>query len=316
MPFRAFIFLAFTLAVADSRGASVIDPAADLFERAQRNVLEGNQEAAIAKLRVVARSYSTSPLAPRAQLLIADLFSRNREYTSAFEEAQLVINRFPASELFAEALEIQFLVSERVAEEYRRRRLRKEKSTQGLPDREVASQMFRVILANGPFSPVAPRAQYRLAVTLDEEGQSLEAAQEFNRFIENYGEHPLADDAAFQIAFIHYRMARQNNQERGSQESARLAFEDFVVRYPRSEKIPEAQHLLVVLRGWESNRMVEAGKFYERTGRQEPALRSYGEAMRQSPDPIKAEAARQGIERLKGVESRTSEPAPSVPSFR
>jgi outer membrane protein assembly factor BamD (BamD/ComL family) len=317
MLFRAgLMVLALVLAAADLFAATVIDPATDLLQRAQRNVLEGKQEAAIAKLRVVARSYSKSPLAPQAQLLIAELFSRNREYTAAFEEAQLVINQFPASELFSEALEIQFLVSERVAEEYRRRRLRKERSIQGLPDREVASQMFRVILANGPFSPVAPRAQYRLAVTLDEEGQTVESVQEFNRFIENYGEHPLADDAAFQAAFVHYRVARQNNQERGSQERARLGFEDFMIRYPRSEKLPEARHLLVVLQGWEGNRMVEAGRFYERTGKPEPALRSYREAMRQTPDSAEADAARQGIKRLKGFDDPPLESAPPVPRFR
>lgn len=57
-------------------------------------------------------------------------------------------------------MEIQFVVSKRVPRSTGDRRLFREKSTRGLPDRETASQMFRVILANGPFSSVAPRAQY------------------------------------------------------------------------------------------------------------------------------------------------------------
>jgi outer membrane protein assembly factor BamD (BamD/ComL family) len=311
---RAGIFLlASWMVLAAAWGANVIDPATDLFQRAQRNILEGKQEAAIDKLRIVVASYRKSPFAPQAQLLIAELFSRNREYTTAFESAQTLINQFPASDLFSEALEIQFTVAERVAEEYRRRRLRKDKSSQGLPDREVASQMFRIILANGPFTLVAPRAQYRLAVTLDEEGQAAESTREYNNFIEHYGEHPLADDAAFQAAFLHYRSCRQNNQERGSQERARLGFEYFIVKYPRSEKVPEARHLMGVLQGWESNRLVEAGKFYERTGQQDPALKSYREALHQSPNPLAAEAARKGIERLRGADaSAPASPAPAA----
>ncbi len=310
MSFRSVVWLAALLwFTCGAQGASVIDPATDLFQRAERNLLEGKQEAAIDKLRVIVRSYEKSPFAPRAQLLIAELFSRNREFSTAFEAAQHLINHFPASDLFSEALEIQFTVAERVAEEYRRRRLKNDKSMQGLPDREVASQMFRIILANGPFSGVAPRAQYRLAIALDEEGQNMEATQEFNRFVENFGDHSLADDAAFQVAFIDYRLCRQNNRERGSQERARIAFDYFMVKFPQSEKMPEARYLSGLLQGWESERLLGAGDFYKRTGQKEPALKSYNDALRQAPGSAQADAAQKAIDKVKGREEIPATPS-------
>lgn len=290
--------------------AEPIDPATDLFSRARQNILEGRQEDAINKYREIVRNYSKSALAPQAQLQIAELYSRNREYREAFLACQQVIDKFPASELFSDALEIQFTIAERVAVEYRRRRVKGDKSTRGLPDRETASLMFRAILANGLHTPKAPRAQYRLAVTLDEEGNSPEAIVEFNKFLRNYGDHPLADDAAFQTAFVEYRFSRANNRERGSQERARLGFEDFLVRYAASEKAPEARHLLSMLRGWEGEKYIEAADFYKKTGRTESALRTYQDALQHELDAPKAEAVRKSMETLGAKPPAAATPTP------
>jgi outer membrane protein assembly factor BamD (BamD/ComL family) len=286
-----------------------IDPATDLFQRAQRNILEGRQDQALRKLRIVAQQYAKSPKAPEAQLQIAELYAKNLEFKEGFMASQQLIDKFPASDLFSEAVELQFSIAERVAIEYRRRKIKGDKSTRGLPDRETASLMFRAILANGLQTVSAPRAQYRLAVALDEEGGFIDSVREFNTFLENYPDHPLADDAAFQVAFIDYRFARQNNYERSARERARLAFEYFLSRFPGSEKVPEARYLLGALSGWEGDKLIEAGEFYEKTGKKEAAARSYREAMQSNPEAPKAESVKK---RLKGLDgSNAATPPPS-----
>lgn len=263
-----------------ARAGQPIDPAEELFRRAERDVVEGDQPRAINRFAALARLHPKSRAAPRAQLRIAELYARNREFAEAFEAAQRLIDEHPESELFSAAMEIEFAVSERVMEEYRRRGLKNDKSQRGLPSRAGASDMLRVILANARQTEFSPRALFRLAATLDEEQRSREAVAEFNRFLNSYPEHPLADDAAFQVGFIEYRLARESNRERGAQERARLAFEDFVVRHPTSEKVPEAHHLLATLRDWETQRLVQSAQFYERRGDMDAALRTYRAAVK------------------------------------
>lgn len=284
------------------------DSATEWYNLAQKSIFEGQQGKAISRLRAILREYPTSPYAVQAQMQIAELYARNREYASAFDACQQVIARFPSSQLFDKALQTQFDLADRVIQEYRQLKLKKEKGTKGLPDRESASEMLRIILANGRFTAYAPRAQYRLAASLDEEDKSGEAVKEFYKFIEDYSDHPLVDDAAFQIAFIDYRRSRQTNHERGAQERALLAFEYFLIKYPESEKAPEARHLVGVLQKWEADRFREAGRYYERTGQSDAALRTYREALRL--DSASA-AARPAGNVSKSPANETT--APSVP---
>jgi outer membrane protein assembly factor BamD len=294
-----------------AQAAPTVDEPAEWFRTAQKLVTQGEQGRAIERYKAIVRHHPKSPWAGRAQLEIAQLYARNREFYEAFAAAQKVVEHYPDSELYAAAIEIQFGVAERVAEEYRRRRLKNDKSERDLPPRETASQMLRIILAHARYTQHAPRAQYRLAVSLDEEKQPAEAAQEFARFVEHYGEHDLADDAAFQAAFIDYRLSRDKNRERAAAERARLAFEEFLIRYPQSEKVPEARHLAGVLRRWESERLLVAARYYEKTNQPGPALRTYRGALHNDPELPEAAELR---EKIKSLESLVgSDPAPHNP---
>jgi outer membrane protein assembly factor BamD len=290
--------LTFLALAAGAHAGRQVDPAEELFRRAERHIIEGDQTQAVTRFNSVVRLHPKSPAAPRALLRIAELYARNREFSEAFDAAQRLIEKYPASDLFARAVEVQFAVSERVMEEYRRRRLKNDKSQRDLPDRASASEMLRVIVGNALQGELAPRALYRLAATLDEETKPREAVEEFNKFIERYPEHPLADDAAFQVAFIDYRLSRAGNRERASQERARLAFEDFLARHPASAKVPVARHLLATLRDWETTRLTEAAKFYERRGDDDAAARTYRGALENDPGNPAAESLKRTIEGL------------------
>lgn len=275
-----------------------VDPGAALFVKAQGNILYGRQEEAVEKLSDIVRRHKASPFAPQAQLKMAELYAANREYTEAFDAAQQVIDKFPASDLFSAALETQLGVMDRVLDEYRRRRLKGNKSQKDLPKREAAREMLQTMLASGRFSPQAPRVQYRLAMAMDDEHSPAEAVREFQTFVSNYPEHPLADDAAFQAAFIDYRLAREKNRDRAPRERARLSLDDFLARYPASEKAPEARHLRSQLQTWDTDKMAEAGRFYERTGKLEAARETYDEALQRNPDAPTSDALKARLERI------------------
>lgn len=295
---RLFYFVCYLAGCVGLQAAANVDPGVELFAKAQVDVLRGNQEDAVDTLVRIVQRHRTSPAAPQAQLKLAELYAANREYEAAFNAAQQVIDKFPASDLFTEALETQLSVVERVLDEYRQRQLKGEKTQRHLPKREAAREMLQSMLASGRFSPQAPRVQYRLAMARDDENNPAEAVREFHTFVANYPQHPLADDAAFQSAFIDYRLARENNRDQAPRDRARLALEDFLTRYPSSEKTPEARHLLVQLREWAAEKAGEVGRFYERTGRVHAAREIYSEALQHDPDASASDALKSRLERI------------------
>jgi outer membrane protein assembly factor BamD len=275
-----FVAVAIVSSIICSSLGQEIDASAALYETARQQVMRGQPERAIEKFKAIVRLHPKSRFASRAQFQIAELYAQNREFSEGFNAAQKFIETYPESELFLEALNIQFAMAERVAEEYRRLRAKNDKSDKNLPGRAYASEMFRVIANNGRQSEYAAKALYRLGTMLDEEKRPTEAIEAFQLLLKTHPNSALADDAAFQVGFVDYRQSREQNRERGSQERARLAFEDFVIRYPNSEKMAEGHHLLNVLRGWERDKLLQAARYYESSGQAEAALRTYREALR------------------------------------
>lgn len=270
-----------------------------LFDAAEALVLQGRTDEAVEKYRAVVRNYRDDPLAPDAQLRIADIQSGARQYVEAFDDYQLLIDRFPASPLFSRALAGQLQTAGRLIERQRQLQTRPNADQKRkLPEIATAIAMLRTVIRNGKFSAQAPEAQYRLAVVLDGEQAPGEALREHGTFLENYPDHPLADDAAFQIGMIHYRRGRNSNHERGAMEQARLALESFVHAQPHSEKKPEAVYMLATITQWEYQRLKNVGAFYQRTGKADAAVRSYKAAAALNPGDGNQSRARQEMTAL------------------
>jgi outer membrane protein assembly factor BamD (BamD/ComL family) len=275
--------------------------AAEMVAAADRLALQGDQSGAVAKYRAIVRLYPQSHSAPRAQLQIADLLAANREHAEAFAAYQELIDKFPASSLFTPAIEGQFAIAQRVAESHRHADERGVKPPRTVPDRTALTTMLRQILGNGRHASFSAQLQYQLAVALDRAGERREAIGEFWRLLSTYPEDVRADDAAFQIAFIEYRQAREPNREQSSRLRAMQALDYFVAHFPGSEKVPEAQHLRVTLQQWGVTALEGAGDLYLRTGKTDAALRTYQEALQHNAS--EAEAA-QLSERIESVRKR------------
>jgi len=78
----------------------------------------------------------------------------------------------------------------------------------------------------------SPLALYKKARNLLVEENYENAAALFNRFVKDYPQNSLADNALYWLAECHYSL--------GDYKKAILVFKNLETRYPRSEKVPDA----------------------------------------------------------------------------
>jgi outer membrane protein assembly factor BamD len=270
------------LAMGIAHGASKEDDTPTiLFKRAEALVARGEQGEALAKYRVIASKYREHSLAPEARFRAAQLLHANREFIDAFDEYQGVLTKFPQSDLFTKVIEGQMQIAEQVLEEYDiSERAGRPRPGKNVPNKELASDLFRIILENAKHTELSPKIHYARSVALEREQLRPESIESHNLFVENYPEHYLADDAMFQASYISYKIARDgNNPDPGAVSRAEFGFEEFLMRFPESEKTAQARYCLDEMREMRRKLLYAAARQYEKVGKKVAAAKMYKEAL-------------------------------------
>ncbi len=255
------------------------EKAGEIYQEARDYELQGRASRAIRRYKGLVKTYPRTSYAPRAQFQIARLYHSNKEYVNAFRAYEKVVNNYPGSDLFNETVAGEFAV----AEEVFRRSVRKERDPDlapnlELPDTLTLRDMFRVIMTQATQGEYAAKSLYYMAVTYQIEDDPDTAREVFERFNDEYPRSVLSDDAAFQIGFIEYQKGLHEGVDRGNLRRAKFYFEDFLIRFSGSDKVPEAKFLLSRIDGYNLAYYRRAAEFYQRRGEESAANIYRGEA--------------------------------------
>ena len=107
-----------------------------------------------------------------------------------------------------------------------------------------AQAMFEGIVKNAPYSKFAPLAQFNVGQTLEKQGEYPRAIEAYQLCVNKYPSDAIADTALYQVGYVRMRETREGSYDRASVAKARESFEDFIARYPNSEKVPQARENL------------------------------------------------------------------------
>lgn len=242
-----------------------------LFLKAQRYAAAADVGDAMERYELIIRHFPRSSWAATAQWEISRLYDDNHEYAGAFNAYQVLVEHYPGH--FQKALEAQFRLALKVLAMYDQL-LRKPDALKPreLPDEEQASSMLRIIIKNGPYAAVAVEAQYYYGIALEKEGKPALAREQHELVVDKFPDHPIADDASYQGAYIEYkewkRMLGTAPQQR---DRAELALRDFLIRYPQSDKAAQARSLLTGVVEGQQKELLELAKFYEAQGKEKAA---------------------------------------------
>ena len=103
-------------------------------------------------------------------------------------------------------------------------------------------------------------------------------------------ERMFASKAEFQQAQLENQQARNKSRE---------AFEDFIARYPQSEKVPQAKENLKALQGTETAGSMGVAKFYDKQKNYKAAVIYYNLVIKEQSAGPDADLAKARIEALK-----------------
>src|SRR5438046_5672066 len=164
-------------------------------------------------------------------------------------------------------------------------------------DRAVES--FAAVIRTEPYGKYTARAQFDIGLAREKQGANDAALQAYSAVIEKFPNDPVAADAQYQIGYIWFTAARAGTKDIAATNNARTAFQDFLFRYPNSEKAAQARANLQQLEHKATSSSFDVARYYDKQKAYRAAVIYYNEVIRQQPGSAESEKAKKRIYQLR-----------------
>jgi outer membrane protein assembly factor BamD len=269
--------------------------AAELFEIGQTAEKEGNPKRAIRAYKTLVRKYSRDALAAGAAFRGAVLYEQVRSYLEAANTYRLVVTNYPTSPHFNEAIEAQFRIGEMYLAGKKMKLL-------GIPfatSMDRAVEIFAAVIRTAPYGKYTARAQFDIGLAREKQGANDAALQAYAAVVDKFPNDPVAVDAQYQIGYIWFMASRSGTKDIAATNNARTAFQDFLFRYPNSEKSAQARSNLQHLEHKATSTSFDVARYYDKQKAYRAAVIYYNEVIRQQPGSAESEKAKKRIDQLR-----------------
>lgn len=269
--------------------------AEQLFHAGQEAEKKGDLKGAIRAYKSIVKKYPKDALAPGAGYRTAELLEQTHSYLPAAAAYAFIVERYPTSPHFNESIEAQF----RIGEMYLNGKKIKFMGMSVANSLDHAVQIFAEVIRTAPYGKYTARAQFDIGRAREKEGANDAAIQAYQAVIEKFPNSPVAPDAQYQLGYIWFTAAREGTKDLAAAAKARTAFQDFLFRYPNSEKAPQARANLLLLDHKETSNALDIAKYYDKQKYYRAAVIYYNEVIRQQPGSSESEQARKRLDQLK-----------------
>jgi outer membrane protein assembly factor BamD len=255
-----------------------------------------NYKTAREEFKRLIQFFPKSVEAAEAQFYLGQCDEAEDNYYQAYLDYQRMIEMYPFSERIQEAVGKQY----KIADEFMSGKKRKAMGVV-LPVENPAIEIYKKVVDNSPYGPLASSAQYKLGLVLKGAGRYFEAEDEFNKVITTYPDSEWVSAAKFQIASCKASVSKSPDYDQESTREAKSKFEEFVKEHPDAELSKEAVENLKNLEEKEAQSDFEIGRFYEKRKITGSATIYYSEVISKFP---KSPWAVKAQERLDFMEKR------------
>ncbi|MBA3960863.1 MAG: outer membrane protein assembly factor BamD [Chthoniobacterales bacterium] len=269
--------------------------AEQLFQKGQQAERDGNTGRALKAYRTLVKKHPQSTLAAGALFRYAKVLESRGDLIKAAQSYRALMEFYPKTEHFTEAIEAQFRIGELYVNGKKVKFL-------GVPlatSMDDAVEIFAAIVRSAPYGSYTARAQFDIGRAREKQGAGDLAITAFQAVVEKFPNDPLAVDAQYQIGYIWLKAASGGSYDPNATEQARTAFQDFLFRFPKSEKAPQAQENLRRLDQRQVGSSLSVAQFYDRKKEYRAAVIYYNEVIRQQPGSASSALAKKRIDQLR-----------------
>ncbi len=247
----------------------------------------GDYNKAAKEFLKLVRSYPRSELAPEAQFLAGLSYELLDSLSEAFAAYKKLVEIYPFSSRFKDAIEREFAMAESFYSGKRLRLLGPVK----ISSLDKAIEIYQHVVDQAPYGDYGAKAQLRLGQCYIRQERFEEASRAFQRVVNEYPNSPLREEAKYNVAFCSYRLSLKPSYDQSATDEAIDWFEDFIATHPESELLPQAKESLKQLRQIRAEGLLKIASFYEMQGKHDAAAVYYGQVAQQYPDtPTAVEA--------------------------
>ncbi len=278
----------------DNSGAIEGSPA-EQMQKAEKLDTAQDLQSALGAYRGLLKRYGASEFAPKAQLKIGSVLERQGEWEKAYQAYDTYLARYPRGDDLDRVLEAMFKIGKLFLEGQKKKVF----GVPLAPSMNRAREMFDGIIKRAPFSKWAPLAQFNIGQAHEKSGDFAAAITAYQAVASRYASEPIAADALYQVGYVRLYQYRKGSYDRLSAQKAREAFEDFLNRYPESEKVAQARLNIQSLEKGSAEGTLGIAKFYDKTKNYKAAIIYYNDVVASQPDSPESAFAKSRIAALK-----------------
>jgi outer membrane protein assembly factor BamD len=269
--------------------------AVEQMKKAEAQEAAGKLGEAITSYKALVKSYPTSLLAPKAQHKIGVLLERTGDLDKGFNAYDTYLTKYPKGEDFDATVDSMFKIAKIFLEGQKKKIL-------GVPvgsNIQRSQAMFETLVKRAAYSKWAPLAQFNVGQALEKQQKYPEAIAAYQQVYSRYPNDAIADDALYQIGYVRLRQYREGSYDRADANKARQSFEEFISRFPESEKVAQARENLKSLEGGQTKNALNIAKYYDKQKQYKAAVIYYNDVLQQQPGSADSEVAKARIAQLK-----------------
>jgi outer membrane protein assembly factor BamD len=280
--------------------------AQDQLEVAQAAFDDRNYSVAIKAATRVTKVWPLSDHAAPAQYLLARSYEAKGNDERAFKEYQTLVEKHPKFDRYQEVVERQFAIANRFLDG---KRFKLWGTVRLFPSMERTVGMYEKIVQNGPYSPVAPRAQLNIGAAREKQKAFLffnqidsfrMAVDAYERAADRYHDNrEIASEATFKAGLAYERQALKADYDQSIAIKADATFLDFITLYPNDPRVIEAQRIRSELRTEQARGTFSIAQYYEKRKKWPAAMIYYNETYLRDPTGPYAEGARVKLDSLR-----------------
>ncbi len=260
---------------------------------------------ALKAYEVLLHSWPLSIYSGEAQFKIGLMQEKRGDFWAAYKAYEKVVSKFPGSPFFDLAVEREYSIGML----YLAGEPQRIWKIPLLPSMDKTVEIFESVIKAAPYGKWAPSAYFQVGQAREKQGKWTKAIEAYNMILDKYPNSDMASAAQYQIGFAWLSAASKPDYDQSAAQKSIEAFEDYISRFPKSEKVEQAKKHIAELKSRITQGSFDIAKFYESQKNYKAAYVYYNEVIRENPDSDQAKFAKERVEALKPIVEKNEPPS-------